>query len=227
MARTRSRPPRGWPHRTWFQRMRRDFLTGLVIVLPAVLTIYVVWTVIGFVDRQVMPLVPAAWRPDNIVGVGLVIFVVFTTLVGALTKGIVGRTIIHWGERVVDRMPVVRSIYNALKQIVETVFSQTSPSFKQACLVQYPRKEMWAVAFVSTEARGEVPAKVGEPEMVSIFLPSTPNPTTGFLLFVPRRDIVLLEMSVEEAAKLIISAGLVTPPTQAEIAAGRKIAVAK
>jgi uncharacterized membrane protein len=211
------RPPqrRLWTRPTAMQRIRRDFLTGLVVVLPAALTVYVVLAVVGFVDRQVMPLVPSAYRPDNVIGVGVVIFLIFTTFVGAIAKGFIGRRIINLGERIVDRTPVVRSIYNALKQIVQTVFSQQSTSFKQACLVQYPRKDVWAVAFLSTEAKGEIPRKAGEDDLVSVFLPSTPNPTTGFLLFVPRRDVAILDMSVEEAAKLIISAGLVTPEDKA------------
>lgn len=119
-------------------------------------------------------------------------------------------------------MPIVRSIYNGLKQIAETILSQSNNSFKSACLVEYPRRDIWAVAFISTDTKGEVAQKVNE-EMVSVFLPTTPNPTSGFLLFVPRRDIILLDMEVEDAAKLIISAGLVTPPTPAERAAGIRV----
>ncbi len=228
MARRRRSSTRtGWPHPTWFQRIRRDFFTGLAVVLPAFLTLYVVWTVVGFIDNRVMPLVPAAYRPDDVLGVGVVIFLVFTTIVGALTKGIFGRTVINWGERIVDRMPVVRSIYNALKQIVETVLSQQSKSFKQACLVEYPRKGVWAVAFISTDAGGELLDKSGEADLVAVFLPTTPNPTSGFLLFVPRRDIRPLDMSVEEAAKLIISAGLVSPPPSAAVAEDRRVATVR
>lgn len=227
MARRRRSPKlRLWPHPTWGQRMRRDFLTGLVIVLPVFLTVYLVWTVVGFVDAQVMPLLPGAWRPDNIFGVGLVIFLVFTTAVGAATKGIFGRQLIHFGERLVDRMPVVRSVYNGAKQIVETILSQSAGSFSTACLIEYPRRGLWAIAFVATEARGEVAGKAGEPDLLAVFLPTTPNPTSGFLLYVPRRDVVVLDMSVEEAAKLVISGGLVAPPTKAEIAAGRRVAAA-
>ena len=123
----------------------------------------------------------------------------------------------------VDRTPVVRSIYNAVKQIVETIFSQSQNSFQKACLIQYPREGIWAVAFVSTDTKGEVLDSIPQhDEMLSIFLPTTPNPTSGFLLFVPRKDVVLLDMSVEDAAKLIISAGLVVPPTAEEIRAGSK-----
>jgi uncharacterized membrane protein len=121
-------------------------------------------------------------------------------------------------------MPVVRSVYNGLKQIVETMLSKSGTSFKQACLIEYPRKGIWSIAFISTDARGEVPLKAGEPDLVSVFLPTTPNPTSGFLLFVPRRDVVVLDMTIEDAAKLVISAGLVSPPGKDEIAAGRRVA---
>jgi uncharacterized membrane protein len=212
-----------------WQRLRTDFLTGLVVVLPVALTIYLIWTVVGIIDARVLPLVPAAYNPENvfgrnIFGLGLVIFVLFTTLVGALTKGLFGRQIIHFGERIVERMPVVRSVYNGLKQIVETMLSKSGTSFKQACLIEYPRKGIWSIAFISTDARGEVPLKAGEPDLVSVFLPTTPNPTSGFLLFVPRRDVVVLDMTIEDAAKLVISAGLVSPPGKDEIATGRRVA---
>lgn len=202
---------------TFFQRFRRDFLTGLVIVAPVVLTIWVVWTVVNFVDARVLPLVPSFYNPStylgrNVFGFGVIVFVFFTALIGALTKGIFGRQLILWGEGLFDRTPVVRSIYNGVKQIVETILNQSSQSFQKACLIEYPRKGLWAVAFVSTDTGGEVPGKAGETEMISVFLPTTPNPTSGFLLFVPKRDVVPLDMSVEDAAKLVISAGLVLPP---------------
>jgi uncharacterized membrane protein len=225
-APSRKRKPKP-PSQGFFHRLRNDFLTGLVVVLPLFLTFYVVSALVNFVDANVVPLVPARYRPpsfENLFGIGLVIFLLFTTIVGALAKGLVGREMIQFGERLVDRMPVVRSIYTGLKQIVETVLSQSNASFKQACLVEYPRKGVWAIAFVATEARGELPAKVGEPDLMSVFLPTTPNPTSGFLLYVSRRELVMLDMTVEEAAKVIISAGLVTPPTRAEIAEGRRIA---
>ncbi len=232
MART-PRPPRRSRDMgpSLWQRLRNDFLTGLVVVLPVALTIYLIWTVVGIIDARVLPLVPVRYNPENIFGrnifgLGLLIFVVFTTLVGALTKGLFGRQIIHFGERIVERMPIVRSVYNGLKQIVETMLSKSGTSFREACLIEYPRKGIWSIAFISTDARGEVPLKAGEPELVSVFLPTTPNPTSGFLLFLPRRDVVVLDMSIEDAAKLVISAGLVSPPTKAEIAAGRRVAAA-
>jgi uncharacterized membrane protein len=129
-----------------------------------------------------------------------------------LAKGFIGRSFLRWAEGYVERLPVVRSIYNGLKQIAETVFAQTETSFDKACLVEYPRKGIWAIAFISTNAKGEINAKAPRDEqMVSVFLPTTPNPTSGFLLFLPKSDIIELDMSVEDAAKLVISAGLVYP----------------
>ena len=212
---------------TVLQRFRSNFLTGLVIVAPVTLTIWVIWTAVNFIDARVVPFVPEVYNPKtylgtNILGFGVVIFLLFTAFVGALAKGLFGRSFIRWYEGVLDRTPIVRSIYNAVKQLIETILSQSDASFKQACLIEYPRRGLWAIAFVSTETTGEVPKRSTEPDMLSVFLPTTPNPTSGFLLFVPRRDVVLLDMSVEEAAKMVISAGLVVPPSKAEIAAGRR-----
>ncbi len=206
---------------TFLQQMRANFLTGIVVVAPVVITGYLVWTIITWVDDKIVPLVPATYNPGTylpfqVPGFGLIIFVVFTAVVGYLTRNLFGKRLVHMAEGWVERMPIVRSIYNALKQIVETILSQSKTSFKQACLIEYPRKGLWAIAFVSTETKGELPGKIGREELISVFLPTTPNPTSGFLLFVPREDVVLLDMTIEEAAKLVISAGLVTPPTAEE-----------
>lgn len=215
------------PRASFFQRLRNNFLTGLVVVAPVFLTIYLIWLFISFVDDRVLPWIPQTWNPENILdrnipGIGLVFFLLGTTVLGYLTKGLFGRQIMRYTETLVDRTPVVRSIYTAVKQIIETIFSQSQQSFQNACLVEYPRRGLWALAFISTEAKGELKQKFDEDGMLSIFLPTTPNPTSGFLLFVPRKDVVILDMSVEEAAKLVISAGLVVPPTPEEVRAGRK-----
>jgi uncharacterized membrane protein len=216
MAKKPIRRRRRAPSPTLLQRLRGDFLTGLVIVLPVFLTIYVIWGLVGLVDARVIPLIPERYNPENvfgrnIFGLGLLVFVAFTTLVGALTKGYLGARVVRFGESIVERMPVVRSIYNALKQIAETVFHQSNTSFQQACLIEYPRPGIWAIGFVASASRGEILTKAGETEMVNIFLPTTPNPTSGYLLFVPRRDVRMLDMTIEEAAKLIISGGMVQP----------------
>ncbi|MEO9777560.1 MAG: DUF502 domain-containing protein [Sedimentitalea sp.] len=200
-----------------FSRLRSSFLTGLVVIAPVGLTIWLIWSVIGWIDGFVLPLVPHRLRPEeyigiNLRGVGVIIFLLFTIMVGWIGKGLIGRSLIRWGESIVDRMPVVRSIYSGIKQISETVFAQSERSFEKACLIQYPRKDIWAIGFISTTAKGEV-AKRAETtgKLVSVFLPTTPNPTSGFLLFLPKEDVIELDMSVEEAAKLVISAGLVYP----------------
>ncbi len=197
--------------------LRGSFLTGLVVVAPIFLTLWLIWTVIGWIDARVLPFVPAQYRPEqyigiNLRGVGVVIFLIFTVIVGWLAKGFIGRSLLRFAESLVDRMPVVRSVYSALKQIAETVFAQSETSFDRACLVEYPRKGLWALGFVSTYAKGEIAASVPTADRVlSVFLPTTPNPTSGFLLFVDAAEVVLLDMKVEDAAKLVISAGLVYP----------------
>ena len=207
------------PHRKpgLFSRMRGNFLAGLVVIAPIGLTMWMVWSVVGWIDSWVLPFVPYHYRPEqyigiNLRGVGVLFFLIFTMVVGWMGKGILGRSLLRWSESLVDRMPVVRSIYNGLKLIAETVFSQRETSFEKACLVEYPRRGIWAIAFISTGAKGEVDRGIPvEGDIMSVFLPTTPNPTSGFLLFVPKSDIIELDMTVEDAAKLVISAGLVYP----------------
>lgn len=200
-----------------FARLRGSFLTGIVVIAPVGMTIWLIWTLMGWVDGFVLPLVPARFNPEeyvgiNLRGIGVIIFLLFTITVGWIAKGLIGRSLIRFAESLVERMPVVRSIYSGVKQIAETVFAQSERSFEKACLVQYPRKGTWAIGFVSTQAKGEVALRAEvSGELMSIFVPTTPNPTSGFLLFFPREDVIELEMTVEDAAKLVISAGLVYP----------------
>ena len=200
-----------------FSRLRSSFLTGIVVIAPVGLTIWLLWTTMGWIDGVVLPLVPETFQPEkyigiNLRGVGLIFFLLFTIFVGWIAKGIIGRSLIGYAESLVDRMPVVRSIYSGIKQISETVFAQTERSFEKACLIQYPRRGIWAVGFISTEAKGEVSEKAETGgKLMSVFVPTTPNPTSGFLLYFPKEDIIELDMSVEDAAKLVISAGLVYP----------------
>jgi uncharacterized membrane protein len=203
-----------------FSGLRASFLTGIVVIAPVGLTIWLVWAMMGWVDSVVLPLIPSNLRPEkyigiNLRGVGLIFFLIFTIVVGWVAKGLIGKSLIRFGESLVDRMPVVRSIYSGVKQIAETVFAQSERSFEKACLIQYPRKGIWAIAFISTTAKGELVQKAETGgDMLSVFLPTTPNPTSGFLLFLPREDVIELDMSVEDAAKLVISAGLVYPGQQ-------------
>ena len=206
--------------------LRNSFLTGLVVIAPVALTIWLIWSVIGWIDGFVLPFLPSLYHPDNILntlfgqdvainirGLGVVVFLLFTTFVGWIAKGFLGRSLIRFGENLVRRMPVVRSIYSGVKQIAETVFAQSDRSFEKACLIEYPRKGIWAIGFISTDAKGEVKYKVkAQSDLLSVFVPTTPNPTSGFMLFFPRSDVIELDMSIEDAAKLVISAGLVYPP---------------
>jgi len=200
-----------------FAGLRASFLTGLIVIAPIGLTIWLIWTVVGWIDGFVLPLVPYNFRPEqyigiNLRGVGVIIFLIFTVIVGWIAKGLLGRSLIRWAESLVERTPVVRSIYSGIKQIAETVFAQSERSFEKACLIEYPRRGIWAIGFISTDTRGEVAEKTGvDNGMVSVFVPTTPNPTSGFLLFFPKDDVIELDMSIEEAAKLVISAGLVYP----------------
>ncbi|MDJ0822057.1 MAG: DUF502 domain-containing protein [Paracoccaceae bacterium] len=200
-----------------FSGLRASFLTGIVVIAPVSLTIWLIWSIMGWVDGFVLPLVPDRFNPEqyigiNLRGVGVIFFLVFTITVGWVAKGLIGRSLIHFAESLVERTPVVRSIYSGIKQIAETVFAQSERSFEKACLIEYPRKGIWAIAFISTDTRGEVAEKAATMGgMVSVFVPTTPNPTSGFLLFFPKEDVIELDMTIEDAAKLVISAGLVYP----------------
>ena len=198
------------------RRLRNYFLTGLIIVAPLAITAYLTWTFIGWVDSWVKPYIPQVYNPDHylpfaVPGFGLVTALFLITMIGFLTANLVGRSILGFGESLLDRMPLVRSLYKGLKQIFQTVLAEQSGSFKQAALIEYPRRGLWSIVFIATDTRGEVNNRLPEEESISVFLPTTPNPTSGFLLFVPRKDVIILDMSVEEAAKMVISAGLVSP----------------
>ena len=197
-------------------RLRTYFLTGIIVVAPVSITFYLAWLFIDFVDRNVTPLIPERYNPEtylpfSIPGLGLLVTVVILTLVGFLAANYLGRTLVRTGERLVESMPVIRNIYGALKQVFETVLRQSSASFRQVVLVEYPRRGIWAIAFITGSTEGEV-QNITEDDLVNIFLPTTPNPTSGFLLFVPRRDLVHLSMTIEQGIKMVISGGIVTPP---------------
>lgn len=201
-------------------RIRNYFLTGLALAAPLAITVYIVWWLVHLIDGWVKPLIPRGYDPDlylpvSVPGMGVVIAFVLITLLGFLTANLLGRTLISYGERILGRMPLVRSIYGGTKQIFETMLSSSAGNFNQVVLIEYPRRDLWAIAFVATTAKGEIEEKLGDAErpedVLSVFLPTTPNPTSGFLLFVKKSDVIPLDMTIEEAAKLVISAGLVTP----------------
>ncbi len=198
-----------------FARFRRCFLAGILVISPILITVYVTWIIITFIDTQVAGLLPESMDftkklPHQVPGIGLIISIVFITFIGALTPGFIGRTLLKTGERVLDKMPVVRSVYGAIKQIMETVMSTNSESFREVVLVEYPRKDIWVIGFVTGETRGEVQT-LNKEKLINIFIPTTPNPTSGFLLFLPKKDLIYMNMKVEDAVKMVISGGIVTP----------------
>jgi len=193
-------------------RLRANFLAGLVVAAPISLTIYIVWALIGFVDTMVSSLFPSSWGPVShyLPGIGVLLAVVGVTLVGALTANIAGRLVVAASEALLARMPVVRSLYAAIKQVVHTVLAQKANAFREVVLLEYPRPGLWTLAFITGSPTREVRGLFTE-EMVSVFVPTTPNPTSGFLLFVPRRDVRPLTISVEDALKMVVSTGILTP----------------
>lgn len=204
-----------------FAALRASFLTGLVVLLPIAVTFWLIWALMGWIDGWVLPMIPASYRPEhyigiNLRGIGVIIFLIFTALIGWLAKGLIGRSLLRFGESIVLRTPVVRSIYGGVKQIAETVLAQNDTRFDRACLIDYPRPGIKAIGFVAGPAKAEIAALHDGPAL-AVFLPTTPNPTSGFLLFIPERDVQILDMSIEDAAKLIISAGLVYPEGRTDI----------
>ncbi|MGN6471040.1 MAG: DUF502 domain-containing protein [Rhizobiaceae bacterium] len=205
-------------------RLRNYFLTGFIVCAPLAITIYIVWSLIGWVDSWVRPYIPHRYDPDaylpfHIPGYGLVVAVVGITLIGFLTANIVGRSIVSFGERLLNRMPLVRGVYKALKQIFETVLSNKSDMFRTVGMVEYPRKGVWSIVFVAGEKETEINARLdkdGDP-LLAVFMPCTPNPTTGFLMYVPKSEVVILDMTIEDGAKLIVSAGLVAPEYKTKV----------
>jgi uncharacterized membrane protein len=198
-------------------RLRNYFLTGLVVAGPVAVTLWLVWWFVTWVDNLVRPIIPVTYRPETympikVPGFGLIIAFIALTLLGFLTANLVGRTLVELGERLLDRMPLVRSIYKGLKQVFETLFSQSGSSFRTVGLVEFPAPGMWSLVFLSQRPSDEITAHLpGREEYVSVFLPCTPNPTTGFFFYVARSAVIELDIPVEAAAKLIMSAGLIQP----------------
>jgi uncharacterized membrane protein len=198
-------------------QLRNNFVTGIVVVGPLAITFYIARSLIDWVDATVKPLIPPSWNPDTYLpfalpGFGLLVGMIGITMLGAATASLIGRSLISYGEQLLDRTPFVRPVYKTLKQVFETVVANRANSFTQAGLIEWPRKGVWSIVFVSAPARGEIRARLGpDSDFLTVFIPTTPNPTGGYIMFVPRRDVILLDMSIEDAAKLVISAGLVVP----------------
>lgn len=196
-------------------RLRNYFFAGVLVTAPISITFWLTWRVITFIDDRVTPLIPAHWNPETylpfgIPGLGLIVALVALTLIGFLAAGYVGRVVMRVGERIVARVPVIRSVYGWTKQVFETVLSQSSAAFREVVLIEYPRSGCWAVGFITGRTVGEV-QRLTAATVYNVFVPATPNPTTGFLLFVPKEEVHHLDLTVEEGIKLVISGGIVVP----------------
>jgi uncharacterized membrane protein len=209
-------PPSPRPRNSVFSRLRTYFFTGLVIAAPAAISIWATLWVVSFFDGWVKPLIPHIYNPDNylpfkIPGFGLIFALAFITMIGALAANLVGRTVIGLWDKLLNRTPVVRSIYKGSKQIFETIFSEKGSSFRYVCLVEWPRKGAWSIAFVSKDVDGSAIGLAAGRKMYSVYVSTTPNPTSGYVFFVDVMDVKILDMSVEDGLKLVISMGLVFP----------------
>src|SRR6266550_1286920 len=217
--------PLGTPepvHHSIASRIRTYFLTGLIVAGPVAITIWLVWSFVTWVDDLVRPFIPITYRPETylpikVPGFGLIIAFLALTVLGFLTANLVGRTFVEIGEMILERVPIVRPIYRGLKQVFETLFSKSASSFRTVGLVEFPAPGMWSLVFLSTPPGSDITARLPtQEEHVSVFMPCTPNPTTGFFFYVPRREIIELDIPVEEAAKLIMTAGMIQPSGNAQ-----------
>jgi uncharacterized membrane protein len=218
-------PPQGEPttetpietHHGLMFRFRNYFLTGLVVAGPVAITLYITWWFVTWVDGLVRPFVPTAYRPETylpfgVPGSGLIVAVIGLTMLGFLTANLIGRTLVDLGERLLGRIPAVRAIYRGLKQVFETLFSGKGTSLRRVGLVEFPSPGMWSIVLISQPPSPDVARSLpGQEEHISVFLPCAPNPTTGFFFYVPKSKIVEVDMSAEDAATLIMSAGVVQP----------------
>lgn len=204
-------------------RLRNYFLAGVIVCAPLAITAYLTLGLINWVDSWVKPYIPARYNPDNylpfaVPGFGVLVAIILITLIGFFAANIIGRSIFSFGERLLHRMPLVRTIYRGLKQIFETVLANRADLFNKVALFEYPRKGAWSIVFIASHQEANEIHEALEPregKTVAVFRPITPNVTTGYLLYVSEKDLIPLDMSVEDAAKLLISAGLVGPKHEA------------
>ena len=195
--------------------LRKWLFTGLLVVVPGVITAWVLNWIISTLD-QTLQILPMEWQPDQVLGMhipgfGVVLTLAILLLIGAIASNFVGRKLVSWGDAIISRIPVVRSIYSSVKQVSDTVFSDSGNAFRTAVLVQWPREGVWTVAFITGNPAGEVAAYLRD-EYVGVFVPTTPNPTGGYFVMMRKSDCVELDMSVEAALKYIVSMGVVAPP---------------
>jgi uncharacterized membrane protein len=200
------------------EHLRGYFIAGILVTGPTALTLYLTWAFVDFIDNSVGHIMPNEYNPQtylpfHVPGIGLIVAVVGLTLIGAATAGVAGRILLRLSERVLARMPIVRGVYSAVKQIFETVLAKKSNSFREVVMIEWPRRDLWTIGFITGTSEGEIKEVAGD-DAVNVYVPTTPNPTSGYLVHLPRRDVVLLSMSVEEGIKFVISGGIVAPPVR-------------
>jgi|TARA_R110002020_G_scaffold316899_2_gene532377 uncharacterized membrane protein len=208
-------PPEKAPTQSLFAWLRGRFFAGMVIAAPIAVTFLILQFLIGEIDKRVVPLIPAALNPETylkyaVPGFGLIVLVVFLTILGGIATNLIGRSVIGVGDRILSQVPIVRSLYSAFKQLVEVFAKDNTDQFSEVVLIEYPKTGTWCLGFVSSPAKGEIGATLGG-EYLGVFVPTTPNPTSGFLMYVDATEVIRLKMTVEEGAKMILSAGLVVP----------------
>jgi uncharacterized membrane protein len=208
------------PSKTMGVKIRGYFLTGIFVTAPVTITLYIAYKFFSFIDNQVhqilsQPYDGTLYQGITLPGAGVIIAFLFFIFVGWFASNIIGKFLINLGEGILDRIPVIRSLYSAIKQVFETITQSQSEAFREVVMVEYPRKGLWAIGFVTGVSKGEVQNCVNA-ETINVFLPTTPNPTSGFLLFVPKDEIKFLKMSVEDGIKLVVSGGIIIPPSEKE-----------
>lgn len=199
----------------WIAWLRGRFFAGVFIAAPIAITVMIVLWLISVIDNRVKPLIPPAWNPESytnfaIPGFGVFVAIILLTVLGAITTNLIGRSAVGFSDRLLSRIPGVRNIYSLFKQLFETIQTSNQNSFREMVLVEYPKAGTWALGFVSAPLKGEIKTKLSDSYM-SVFVPTTPNPTSGFYMFVKRDEVIELDMSVEDGAKMIVSIGMVVP----------------
>ncbi len=202
----------------FFGKIRNYFLAGILITAPLSITVYLAYSFISLVDEQVGQLIPPEYNPESylpfsIPGLGVILVVIVLTLIGALTAGFFGRMLVRVYESILNRTPIIRSLYAGLKQVLEAIFAQQSSAFREVVLLEYPKEDLWVLGFVTGRTKGQVQDLI-EDEVLNIFVPTTPNPTSGFLIFVPKHKVKYLDIKIEDAFKMLISSGIVTPDSE-------------
>ncbi|MBQ9089851.1 MAG: DUF502 domain-containing protein [Alphaproteobacteria bacterium] len=197
--------------------LKTYFFTGILVTAPVAITLYVAWMAISYADNLVTGFIPEKYNPNTlfpygIPGIGIVLLLIFFTAVGMLTANFIGRTLIKFGYQIINRMPLISGLYNAIRKILETLLGTgKTKAFRQAVLVEYPRRGLWTIAFITGPVYDGISSKLNDDSLIAIYVPTTPNPTSGFFLYVPQKDIIILDISVEDALKMILSTGIINP----------------